>query len=494
MARLYKETFSSESPNLGRINTNDTLRSLVTTGYGETPPTQYITTDGVNGPFTGQLWYSSNSQSYGLHVNSPDHAQDSIHPNSFTRNGVASRIANSYANLVKDHANSLYELGECVVIINSDPNHSANNTLYFINGTTGAESELVDVGQTSLSDGSVNESHLATGAVTTIKIQNGAVTGPKIASSAVDASKLASDSVTTSKVQNGAITNPKLADSSVSTNKIQNGAVTGSKIATNAVTSDKIPASAITEAKIGSGAVTSAKIPINELTGSKLVANTIGTREMNITGPMNNGDYLVSNGNGGLYSSNNITNDSTIPPTANPNWTTVIRELSNNTSDFFNINFDDFNYLRVRVEGIPDNIRFTMFVNELEFFSTNKSPLIGEPSRRFFRVNNELDFVFIKNCNVTPFPSSSILGNSNREYNKYNTYYFNNSDNRLAIYREHIVPDTIEVIPVGAFSPEYWQYGSRSGDPTYIFNGNNNTCNVQIFNGYTGANLTVSYR
>ena len=473
----YKETFSSESPNLGRINTNDTLRSLVTTGYGETPPTQYITTDGVNGPFTGQLWYSSNSQSYGLHVNSPDHAQDSIHPNSFTRNGVASRIANSYANLVKDHANSLYELGECVVIINSDPNHSANNTLYFINGTTGAESELVDVGQTSLSDGSVNESHLATGAVTTIKIQNGAVTGPKIASSAVDASKLASDSVTTSKVQNGAITNPKLADSSVSTNKIQNGAVTGSKIATNAVTSDKIPASAITEAKIGSGAVTSAKIPINELTGSKLVANTIGTREMNITGPDSNGAIVVDDGAGGMTF---VILDTNLyeypPPSVQTNWVTRYLNIAGNTKSSYNISFNDFNYLDLNFSNINvgsldrERYFYEVLINNARLYYSSAYVQEGNSPSVSFRVK------FIKAHTVVPSTTvEDIIDLSQSSNFKTAILNSNTTSNNLILYSS-------------SFNNSIFEYNI----------GNTTThCNVHVSlsdRGRSSSNVSIRYR
>ena len=63
-------------------------------------------------------------------------------------------------------------------LINDDPNHAANNTLYMVNsdGTS-----VLDIRTTALSPDSVNEIHIARNAVVTDKIQDGAVDTPQIA-------------------------------------------------------------------------------------------------------------------------------------------------------------------------------------------------------------------------------------------------------------------------------------------------------------------------
>lgn len=178
------------------------------------------------------------------------------------------------ANIIKDYINEtlLPELASDI--------GAQNIGIETISGVTGAtnvqaalakiESQLVDMTQGAVADGSINAAKLADAAVVAAKIANlavtsaaladGSVTTPKLANLAVTADKLADLAVTSAKLAAGAVTNEKIADGAVGSTKLASAAVGTEHIDDIAVTAAKLAAAAVETAKIANGAVTWAKL------------------------------------------------------------------------------------------------------------------------------------------------------------------------------------------------------------------------------------------
>ena len=289
----YIESVPGESPNSGRVNTNTTLRSLATQFYGDIPPTSFTTDDGVDGPFPGMTWNSSNVLAPGVHMYVPGANSSSIHGSDWTRIGVANRVESSYDDIVMNVQNNRYEVGELVALINEDAVHVANNTVYLIRSNTNNETALVNILSSALKDASILSVHVAPNAIDSSKIAPGAVVTDKIRNDAVTKPKVAPATIDGSKLENEAVETSKIADLNVTREKIADDAVDGDKIADDAVRTQHIDTNAVTGPKIATAAVENSHIPNREIPGSKLEANAVGLRELNITGPANN-NYVVA--------------------------------------------------------------------------------------------------------------------------------------------------------------------------------------------------------
>ena len=129
-------------------------------------------------------------------------------------------------------------------------------------GTQGADGS----GGSTLTDDSVQTSHII----------NGAVTGAKIANYSITASKLSGSAVSTTKLQNLSVTTAKLADNSVTAAKIANGAITNELIdvfADFAIKKEKIEYLGLDASVIALDAIITSKIKDRNVTGAKIESN-----------------------------------------------------------------------------------------------------------------------------------------------------------------------------------------------------------------------------
>jgi hypothetical protein len=99
-------------------------------------------------------------------------------------------------------------------------------------------SALEDLGDLTISDGSVSTAKIADGAVTTEKIADGAVPTAKIANSGVTGEKIADGSVGTVKLANASVNTSKLVDASVTSTKMSTTGVTAGSYTNANVTVD----------------------------------------------------------------------------------------------------------------------------------------------------------------------------------------------------------------------------------------------------------------
>ena len=130
--------------------------------------------------------------------------------------------------------------------------------------------QMKEITQGAVADGSINAQKLADGAVTAEKLAalavaaealaEGAVTAEKIAPGAVTGEKLAAASVGGAALADGSVTTAKLADKSVTTAKLADSAVGTEQIDDLSVTTAKLFSLAVTTEKLANGAVTVEKI------------------------------------------------------------------------------------------------------------------------------------------------------------------------------------------------------------------------------------------
>ena len=154
--------------------------------------------------------------------------------------------------------------------VNSSPNFIP--TINFVaTGPVGAQGSqgpqgASGSGGSTLTDNSVQTSHII----------NGAVTGSKIANHTISASKLLSSSVSTIKLQNSSVTTEKLADNSVTAAKIANGAITNELIdvfADFAIKKEKIEYLGLDASVIALDAIITSKIKDRNVTGQKICSD-----------------------------------------------------------------------------------------------------------------------------------------------------------------------------------------------------------------------------
>lgn len=122
------------------------------------------------------------------------------------------------------------------------------------------QSQIADVSQGGIADGTITAAKIADGAVETDAIKWGAV----------DEYRLKDAAVTEAKLSNGAVTNSKIGYYAVEERHIKNYAVTGDKIANNTIGSSKIGERAIVTSALADKAVTTEKIAAGAVTGEKV--------------------------------------------------------------------------------------------------------------------------------------------------------------------------------------------------------------------------------
>ena len=289
----YIESIPGESPNSGRVNTNTTLRGLATHFYGDRPPANFTTDDGVDGPFPGMTWNSSNVLAPGIHMYVPGGQSGSIFGDDWTRIGISNRVESSYADIVMNVQNNRYEVGELISYIDENAANVANNTVYLVSSNVNNETALVNILSSALRDGTILSVHVAPNAIDSSKIAPGAVVTDKIRNDAVTKPKVAPAAIDGTKMENEAVETAKIADLNVTRGKIADDAVNEDKVADNAILTQHIDDDAVTSPKIATAAVENQHIPNRQITGGKLQANAVGLRELNITGPANN-NYVVA--------------------------------------------------------------------------------------------------------------------------------------------------------------------------------------------------------
>lgn len=172
-------------------------------------------------------------------------------------------------NIIKDYIN------ETLLPELAGESGAENVGITTIPGVTGAEnvqaalekieSQLVDMTQGAVADGSINSAKLADDAVTAAKIADDAVTAAKLANGAVETAALADN----------AVTHANMAANSVGTAQIIDRSVTHAKIANAAVGTEQIDESAITQSKLAAVSVTTPKIAVGAVTREKQAMDTM---------------------------------------------------------------------------------------------------------------------------------------------------------------------------------------------------------------------------
>lgn len=180
-------------------------------------------------------------------------------------------------NIIKDYIN------ETLLPELAGESGAENVGITTIPGVTGAEnvqaalekieSQLVDMTQGAVADGSINAAKLADAAVVAAKIANLAVTTAALADGSVTTPKLAELAVTAEKLANLAVTTAKIAAESVTREKIADGSINSAKLADAAVGTTQIDNASVTAAKLAAAAVETAKIANGAATWDKLAPN-----------------------------------------------------------------------------------------------------------------------------------------------------------------------------------------------------------------------------
>ena len=299
MSNTYIESGTHRSRIHYPKDRNKTLRAIITRFSNESnvaPHSFNFTEDTNNFNVPNGTLYWDNKVG-ALYVWSTHYSQGTHLGGSWTRNGInISRLENGAQAML---ANVAYiETGSLVCTATTDSSLRSNAALHLKTTSADVASSLINLSSTNLLVGSITTSVLSDSAVTTNKLTEPCVYTSKIGSGTVTSTNLSTNSVTTTKVKNSNITNSKLAANSIDTNKIQNNAVNTNKLGT--INTNNISNGVVTSQKISNGAITNNKVGNEEILGNKFTVNTIGTREMNITGIGGNRKPILFNGSGGF--------------------------------------------------------------------------------------------------------------------------------------------------------------------------------------------------
>lgn len=162
------------------------------------------------------------------------------------------------------------------------------------------QSQIADVSQAGIADGSVTAAKIADGAVGTAAIADAAVTYDKIKDKAVGSAKLADNGVSAKKIASNAVQERHIFDGSVTEGKIGYGAVTANKISDGAVTGDKIASHTIGSSKIGERAITTSALCDKAVTSEKIAAGAVTGEKVPYKALVTNAGLsttVLSNGN-----------------------------------------------------------------------------------------------------------------------------------------------------------------------------------------------------
>lgn len=146
-------------------------------------------------------------------------------------------------NIIKDYIN------ETLLPELAGESGAENVGIARIPGVTGAEnvqaalekleSQMIDMTQGAVADGSINSAKLAANAVT----------ADKLADKAVAHENMSDNSVGTAEIIDGAVTHAKIANAAVGTEQLDEAAVTQSKLAASSVSTPKLVNGAVTREK-----------------------------------------------------------------------------------------------------------------------------------------------------------------------------------------------------------------------------------------------------
>jgi hypothetical protein len=214
-SNTYIEPTAGTSLNTGRIQINNSLRSLLTNFKSTaTPVGVNLTGAGAAlGEQDGMLFFSATTNA--LYVSDTVQATTSPVGGNFTRRGIGFRSEISIGALSQNIAN--YEVGE--LIVTATPDTSSNARVYFMSDTSGAMSGLRDVGIPP-TNGSIVNTMIGIGAITADRLGTGSVTTVKIADANITTIKIADSNITTAKLNDSAVTTAKINDSAVTQSKI----------------------------------------------------------------------------------------------------------------------------------------------------------------------------------------------------------------------------------------------------------------------------------
>ena len=174
-SNTYIEPTAGTSINTGRIQQNNSLRSLLTNFRSSSAPALInITASGENiDAQDGMLFKMANNNVSALYVSDSVNKKTSPVGGNFTRIGIGNRVEEGIVSLAANITH--YEIGELVATPSAAGALSSNARLYMITSNSASMASVKDVGIPP-TNGSVTNTMLATNSITSDRIKDGNVT------------------------------------------------------------------------------------------------------------------------------------------------------------------------------------------------------------------------------------------------------------------------------------------------------------------------------
>jgi microcystin-dependent protein len=174
-SNTYIEPTAGTSINTGRIQQNNSLRSLLTNFRSSSAPAlTNITASGANiDEQDGMLFRMANNNVSALYISDSVHKKTSPVGGNFTRVGIGHRVEEGIVSLAANITH--YEIGELVATPSAAGALSSNARLYMITSNSATMASVKDVGIPP-TNGSVTNTMLATNSITADRIKDGNVT------------------------------------------------------------------------------------------------------------------------------------------------------------------------------------------------------------------------------------------------------------------------------------------------------------------------------
>lgn len=174
-SNTYIEPTAGTSINTGRIQQNNSLRSLLTNFRSTSAPAlTNLTASGVNiDEQDGMLFRMANNNVSALYISDSVHKKTSPVGGNFTRVGIGHRVEEGIVSLAANITH--YEIGELVATPSAAGALASNARLYMITSNSATMASVKDIGIPP-TNGSVTNTMLATNSITADRIKNGNVT------------------------------------------------------------------------------------------------------------------------------------------------------------------------------------------------------------------------------------------------------------------------------------------------------------------------------
>lgn len=174
-SNTYIEPTAGTSINTGRIQQNNSLRSLLTNFRSSSAPAlTNITASGANiDEQDGMLFRMANNNVSALYVSDSVHKKTSPVGGNFTRVGIGHRVEEGIVSLAANITH--YEIGELVATPSAAGALSSNARLYMITSNSATMASVKDIGIPP-TNGSVTNTMLATNSITADRLKDGNVT------------------------------------------------------------------------------------------------------------------------------------------------------------------------------------------------------------------------------------------------------------------------------------------------------------------------------